>query len=56
MVKLMTRYTWKAGHFKQAAKIFVSLFDGSAPKVVQEAMSKFQNVQMWYSWIRLGNL
>lgn len=44
-----TTYRWDPARFKEAARRFVSLFDGSAPQVVQDAMQKFQDVQMWYS-------
>ena len=50
MVKFHTTYKWRTGQFKAAAKVFISLFDGTAPKIVQEAMQKFKNVQMWYAW------
>jgi len=37
-VRVLTIYRWKPENFRKAARLFVSIFDGTGPKVVAEAM------------------
>ena len=45
-MRVLTIYRWKPENFRKAAKLFVSIFDGTGPKVVAEAM---KNVKVEWS-------